>query len=148
MRFIKQHWFNLLMVLLIFLAMGETLLIAFSPREDAQKRGFIPCTQQLAEHVANCQGSLWCTTKAVVKNSWCDSKVIGQGIKLWLQGKQSNPWSNYYFTPDLSHIETALNENTELFYQENPNYIEDFEKLKQKHQKLEESINHDKTEEK
>ncbi|MBR1604753.1 MAG: hypothetical protein IJ660_01435 [Alphaproteobacteria bacterium] len=146
MRFLQHHWFNIVVVLLVFLALGMTLLIAFSPKQDAKKRGFIPCTLQLAEQVANCRGGLWCTTKAVVKNSWCDSKVIGQGIKLWLQKQQPAPWSNYFFTPDLSHLETSINEHAELFYQENPNYIQDFENLKREHKKLEESIEHDKEE--
>ena len=148
MHFIKRHWFNFLMVLLIICGISLTLLIAFSPKEDAQNRGFIPCTQKLANRVVLCNGHLWCTTKAVIQNGWCDAKVIGQGIKLWINREQSAPWSNYYFTPDLSHVQNALNEHSELFYQENPNYIEDFEKLKQEHQKLEESINHEQTEEK
>lgn len=148
MNFIKNHWFNVLMALFILLSMGFTLLIAFSPKEDKLDRGFIPCSKQLAERVASCQGSFSCTIEAVLKNSACDSKIIFNGVKMWLKGEQPTPWSNYYFEPDLSHLENPLDENSGLFYQENPNYLQDFEDLKQEHQKLEESIQHDKTEKK
>ena len=140
MNFIKYHWFNLLIALIIIFVMGFTILIALSPREDLQNRGFIPCTQELADTITSCQGNMWCSTKAIIKNSACDAKVIGDGIKLWIAGKQKTPWSNYIFTPDLTPTDDILQKNTELFYQENPNFLEDFAKVKQEHQKLEESI--------
>ena len=148
MNFIKRHWFNLLMALIIVLSMGLTLLVAFSPKEDKLDRGFIPCSKLLAENVTSCKGNFWCTIKAVIKNSACDTKIIFNGLKMWVHGEQSAPWSNYFFEPDLSHLKNPLNENAELFYQENPNYLQDFEDLKQEHKKLEESIQHDETEKK
>ena len=143
MNFIKHYWFNLLIALVIILGMGFTLLIALSPREDAQKRGFIPCTEQLAENVSACRGGLWCATKAVLENGRCDAGVIIRGIRLWLKGKQPRPWSNYIFVPEINYHDNPLYENSELFYQENPDYRQDFEKLKQNHQQLEEdNANH------
>lgn len=146
MKFIKHHWFNILMVLFILVSMGQTLLVAFSPREDKQNRGFIPCTKQLSMQLIECQSGAWCVIKAVMKNSGCDLKVIGQGLSLWVKGEQSTPWSNYLYQPDLSHLENNLNENSKLFYKENPNYLEDFEQVKQEHQKLEESNSNEQTE--
>lgn len=146
MNFIKKYWFNLFIALIIVISMVFTLLIAFSPKADKLERGFIPCTKLLAENVTNCHGKLWCTFKAITKNSVCDAKVIYQGISQWIEGKQDYPWSNYYFTPDLSHLQTTLDENSELFYQENPNYIQDFEELQKEHKKLEGQLNHDNAE--
>ena len=114
--------------------MSLTLIVAFSPREDTQNRGFIPCTKELADNVMECQGQIWCTTKAIMKNSLCDAKVILRGIKLWITKKQASPWSNYYFTPNLQETD----DNTQLFYHENPNYLQDFTATKQEHKKLEE----------
>lgn len=143
MKFIKHHWFNLLIALMIVFGMGFMLLIALSPREDAQKRGFIPCTEQLADSVTDCHGGLACTTKAVLLNSVCDAKVIGRGFKLWWQNQQPRPWSNYLFKPEISHHDSVLYENSELFYQEYPDHLRDFEKVKQEHRKLEESNHYD-----
>lgn len=143
MNFIKHYWFNLLMALVIVFGMGFTVLIALSPREDMQKRGFIPCTEQLADEVSACGGNLWCTAKAVFNNGRCDAKVILRGFRLWLKGEQPRPWSNYIFIPEIKPADNALYENSELFYQENPEYRQDFEKLKQNHQKLEEENTHE-----
>lgn len=125
------------MALVIIFGMSFTLLIALSPREDAQKRGFIPCTEQLAENISACEGNLWCTTKAVLNNGRCDTGVIMRGINLWFKGGQPRPWSNYLFTPEINHPDNLLYENSELFYQENPDYRQDFEQLKQNHKQLE-----------
>lgn len=143
MNFIKKHWFNILIVLFIILSMGLSLIVAFAPKEDKLERGFIPCTKQLTERIIGCHSSFWCVTSAIFKNSACDAKVIGQGLKLWVSGKQSTPWSNYYFTPDLSHLDNTLEENAELFYEENPNFMEDFEKLKEDYKKLVETNEND-----
>ncbi len=146
MKFLKRHWFNIFIVIFILISMGQTILVAFSPREDRLNRGFIPCTKQLTTELIDCQSSMWCITKAVISNGGCDLKIIGQGFRLWIKGEQSAPWSNYLYSPDLSHLNNDLNENSELFYEENPNFLQDFEKVKQDYQKLEESNSNDKTE--
>ena len=146
MKFIKHHWFNLLIALLIILSMTMTLLITFAPKEDRLNRGFIPCTLELASNLQNCDGKLWCAVKTVVKNSACDAKVIGKGLKMWISGEQPAPWSNYFFSPDLSHLEQVSDENVELFYQENPNHLQDFEDVKNNYRNLEESKANDEEE--
>lgn len=144
MSFIKRHWFNFFIALIILCTMGLTLLVAFSPKEDREGRGFIPCTKQLAENVTTCQNKMWCVFKAVLKNSLCDARVITKGIHLWLQAKQSTPWSNYFFKPDLSHIQNFTDPNAKLFYEENKDYLKDFEQVKENNKKLEELENNDK----
>ena len=144
MCFIRRHCFNLLISLFILGSMGITLIIAFAPKEDKLKRGFIACTNQLADKVTGCQGDFWCAGKAVFANTACDIHVIAKGVQLWLEGKQPKPWSNYFFTPDLSHLQNILNENAELFYQENPSYRQDFEDLKKQYELLEEQTENDK----
>lgn len=143
MNFIKYYWFNILIALIIIFGMVMTLIVAFSPREDNLKRGFIPCTEELADNILSCGGSLWCATKAVIKNSMCDADVIFNGFTLWIKGQQKTPWSNYIFTPDLSHKKDLSDTNSEIFYQENPNYLQDFEELKQTNKKLEEETQND-----
>ena len=143
MNFIKKHWFNIFIVLFIILSMGISVIVSFAPKEDKLERGFIPCTKQLAERIIGCHSDFWCVTASVFKNSVCDAKIIGQGLKLWINRKQPAPWSNYYFTPDLSHIDNTLEENAQLFYEENPDFMDDFEKLKEDYQKLEEMNQND-----
>jgi len=145
MSFIKQYWFNILIAIMIICGMGLTIIVSLSPREDKQKRGFIPCTEQLADNITLCNGKIWCASKAIINNSICDAKIIISGVKLWINGKQKTPWSNYIFIPDLSHIDNPLYEESELFYKENPNYLQDFEELKQTHNDLEEKIQDEET---
>lgn len=142
MKVLKQYWFNLLIALIIILGMGVTILVALSPKEDRLNRGFIPCTQELADNISACQGQIGCAARAVVQNSLCDAKIIGQGVKLWIRGEQAAPWSNYIFAPDTSDTQLELPENEELFYNENPNFRQDFEQVKKEHQKLEENNQH------
>ena len=123
--------------------MGMTLIVALSPREDKLNRGFIPCTTELADNISVCNGGLWCTAKAVIRNSVCDAEIICNGFTLWIKGQQKTPWSNYMFIPDLSHKKDFYDTSAKIFYQENPDYLQDFENLKQTHKKLEEEIQND-----
>ena len=148
MKFIKQHWFNIFVVLFIITSMGLSLIVALAPKEDKLERGFIPCTKQLTERIIGCHSDFWCVTSSILKNSRCDIKVIGHGINLWITGKQPKPWSNYFFTPDLSHIDNSLDKNAQLFYEENPDFMEDFENLKENYKKLEEMNKNDSEENK
>lgn len=102
MSFIRRHWFSLLTGLFVFIFFILFVLVLLSPRQDARKRGFIPCTEVMAEKLLNCEGSrIFCLLSAVVDNSWCDMKVVGRGFYAWVAGKQPAPWSNYIFVPEL-----------------------------------------------
>ena len=72
--------------------MVEFFLILFAPHYDLQKRGFVPCTDAMAEDVANCNGKSFCVMKSVIKNMACDTKVIGHGISEWVKGKAFRSW--------------------------------------------------------
>ena len=48
--------------------MGLTIIVSLSPREDKQKRGFIPCSEQLADSISLCNGKIWCASKAIINN--------------------------------------------------------------------------------
>lgn len=78
------------------------LLVLLSPRYDSQKRGFIPCTETLAQNLLNCpqESKYSCGIKHILHHSWCNVKVIGTGFSNWWHGKQETPWSNYIFEPE------------------------------------------------
>lgn len=134
MNTLRQHWFNILIALILFCSICFFTIIAFSPREDLKKRGFIPCTEILSEQMEECNAQIFCSLKAILKNSWCDAKVIGRGMKNWINGTQPSPWSNYIFVPEL--YDTADDE----FYLENPDYIRDFNQTKKQGVQLEKTI--------
>ena len=133
MRWLKEHWFGLLMSIFLLLATVYSALIFASPRYDLQRRGFIPCTERLAKAAANCDNSgLVCIMEAIWENSRCDFGVISAGVKNWLGGKQKYPWSNYLFEPELlsdrrGNNDPELNE----FYQQNPDLRGEMAKLKE-----------------
>ena len=112
MSFLKAHWFGLVVSLITAFFILVFLIVLFAPRQDELKRGFIPCTEAMAEEMFACEsnGKALCMLSAVVKNNFCDIDVIGAGLKSWLLGKQPRPWSNYYFEPQLSEEDAGAEE--------------------------------------
>ncbi len=112
--FLKNYWFGLLMSFVLLMGFLFFLLIMLSPRYDAQKRGFIPCTENLVQNLAQCAPTekYTCGIKHILANTWCDIKVIATGWKNWGQGKQATPWSNYIFEPEPI---TPIDENDEFY---------------------------------
>lgn len=103
LNYIKYYWFGFLIGTIIFISVSFFLIIMLSPKQDLEKRGFIPCTEQLAQNLYLCtqKEKYSCVVKEILKNSLCDGKVIVQGFSDWWNGKQSTPWANYFFTPKL-----------------------------------------------
>ena len=99
MNFIRQYWFGLITGTFVFVFLALFILILLSPRQDIQKRGFIPCTEMMADNMLSCEGKVFCLLSAIVKNSWCDMKVVGRGMASWVKGEQRTPWENYIFIP-------------------------------------------------
>jgi len=130
----KKHWFTILILLIILLFAIFFAIIATSPKQDLQKRGFIPCTEALAENLYNCKNEKWCAVKAILNNTYCDLKVVAKGIDLWAKGSQPTPWSNYLFSPELYQ-----DEEIKKFYQDNPNIDEEMNRLIELNTKLEKS---------
>jgi len=135
MNFIKQHWFGTVIMLVLLPAVLLFLIVLFSPRQDNQKRGFIPCTENMAAELYDCGGRGFCMLGAVLSNSLCDAGVVWSGLSGWAAGKQPRPWSNYFFTPDLSPEEEPAPE-VEEFYRENPHLQQDMRELEILHGKL------------
>ncbi len=146
----RRYWFGGLITLIIAFGVIFSALILISPRQDNQNRGFIPCTQKMAQGMMSCpqQGKMLCFSGHILRNTWCDVQVIGKGIKLWIKGEQPTPWSNYIFTPDLRPLdedgEVINDEELQKYYQENPNMQEDMNKLINLHHKLNEELDNEK----
>lgn len=150
LNFVHRWWFAGLITLIISFGVVFSLLILVSPRQDNQNRGFIPCTQEMARGMMSCpsDGKMVCFAGYVLKNVWCDVRVIGRGIKLWVKGEQPAPWSNYIFTPDLRPLDDEGNpvddEELQEFYRQNPDMRGDMQKLMEMHNKLNEELDNDK----
>lgn len=137
MAFLKHYWFGILTGLIIFIGLIMFVLILLSPRQDLQRRGFIPCTEDMAERLIACDRQIGCVMGAIMENSWCDAKVIGRGVKNWLSGKQSAPWSNYIFIPELPADELFDEAAQKEYFQNNPDSLQEMQELKQLNEELE-----------
>ena len=132
MRWLKEHWFGLLMSLFTLLAVMYFVIIFVSPRYDLKRRGFIPCTEELAQNLASCkENKLICTMGAILKNNLCDLRVIGQGFTDWWNDRQPRPWSNYWFEPELLSDRPG-NDDPDLaeFYRQHPDLQVEMNELK------------------
>lgn len=137
-KFFKQHWFTLLFSIIFGLYAVFLLIIAFSPRVDAQKRGFIPCTIQLTDELEMCASKgVWCYIGKIARNNVCDFNVITSGFSLWRQGKQKTPWANYYFVPVEPENQDLQNEELKEVYENNAKILEEMEELNNKRIELE-----------
>ena len=142
MNFIKTHWFGLVTGIIIFFFFILFILVLLSPRQDNLRRGFIPCTEIMAENLLSCEeNKFFCLIKSVVKNSWCDIKVVGKGIKLWAKGEQPAPWSNYIFTPELSSDAEYDEEAKTEYHKNNSDVKQEMQKLKKLNEELENEQN-------
>ena len=75
MGFVRQHWFGFIVTLVLLLSALLFLIVLFSPRQDNQKRGFIPCTETMAAALYDCRGRSFCMLGAILENSRCDAAV-------------------------------------------------------------------------
>lgn len=145
MSFIKTHWFGLISGVVVFVFMGVFVLVLLSPRQDAQKRGFIPCTHELADRLLNCESDkkISCLFGAILRNTWCDMKVIGQGVANWFDGKQKTPWSNYIFIPEAELSDVFDTETAKKYLKNNPSPAVEMQKLQKLNKELEDEINYE-----
>ena len=83
LKFIKIHWFGLIVSLLGLAFLVFFILIALSPRQDKLERGFIPCTKNMMQQMLRCPANqkAWCMTKAIAQNTLCDARVISSGFR-------------------------------------------------------------------
>ena len=121
MTSIKTHWFGLLIGLWLLAFIVMLVLIVVSPKHDLKNRGFTYCTQNLISDLQDCDRAIICSTKAVTLSTWCDIKIIAQGLKLWYKGEQATPWSNYIFEPETTRLFDDTNdEDLADYLKENP----------------------------
>lgn len=142
MAFVRQYWFGFLSSLILACGFFLFMLVLLSPRQDIRKRGFIPCTEAMAEGILSCpkDGYYTCLFGHILRNSWCDAKVIGRGVSLWVEGKQKTPWANYIFEPELQVDEYPDDEILQEFYDNNPDMEFDLHKLNNLSRELDEKL--------
>ena len=89
-----------LLVLMVLFTAYMTIMLALSPKQDEQKRGFISCTEQLVISVSSCErGKIFCTLKYLWGDMKCNTVVILGGLGAWIRGQQITPWANYLYEP-------------------------------------------------
>ena len=138
LKFFSKYWFAIVFGTLFGLYAVFLIIIAFSPRADAQNRGFIPCTIKLTENLENCASKgAWCYIKKIAQNNACDFKVIVDGFSLWMKGEQKAPWSNYYFTPIEPENPDFQNKELQEVYENNAKILQEMEELNAKRIELE-----------
>lgn len=89
----------------------------------------------MSKQVSDCAGNKFCVLKAVAANTFCDTAVIGQGLKNWVSGEQERPWSNYLYIPEYPQNEP--DEGLEEYYESNPDIAKQMLELKNKNEELE-----------
>lgn len=98
-RFFKIIYYICLFFLIFFTIYLVTVL-SVSPKNDAHKRGFIPCTEAFVLHASDCgRGALGCMAVGLGQDIKCNAGVVFSGLDLWIRGKQPTPWANYVFVP-------------------------------------------------
>ncbi len=144
MSFLKRRWFGFIVSLIVAAFILVFLIVLFAPRQDVQKRGFIPCTEIMARELLSCsENKAVCMLGAVMKNTWCDAGVIYEGFADWIKGRQPAPWSNYYFTPELPASAETDDEELREFYDQTPDVGLSMQKLLEQNRRLEENIGRD-----
>ncbi len=135
LNFIRQHWFGFLISAVFCLFLAQFFIVLIAPHHDLQNRGFAPCTETMSKQVSDCAGNKFCVLKAVAANTFCDTAVIGQGLKNWVSGEQERPWSNYLYIPEYPQDEP--DEGLEEYYESNPDIAKQMLELKNKNEELE-----------
>src|SRR5574344_1083757 len=140
MTFLKHHWFGFLISVIMLFFVIIFVLVLFSPKSDIKKRGFISCTDSMADSMLSCptKGKIWCMLKSISANTLCESKVVLVGFSSWIKGEQPRPWSNYLFEPEIVKSQPYAGE--EKFYEENPNIGGEMEQLRSQNIQLENSV--------
>lgn len=141
MRWIKNHWFGLLISIFLLIMAVYFVIVFSSPRRDAEKRGFIPCTEEMADNILRCNDKkLSCTFWAIIDNNVCNVKIIYTGFLNWKDNKQDKPWSNYLFTPIKSNENSMYDyiaDSEDLDDNQAFELAEDLEKIKKLNEELE-----------
>ncbi len=135
MKFVIKHWFGFFVSIVALFCILIFVLVLASPKQDAQKRGFVICTEGFVEDARGCAGAYGCLIKYVFVHGYCNASVVLGGAKNWVLGKQETPWSNYMFNPEYLENE-EIDEELQQFYHENPNLTEQMNVFRNKSKEL------------
>lgn len=143
MKFLKTHWFGILLSCWFLLLSLFVVIVILSPHHDAENRGFAYCTHGLIEKIGNCENAGLCVAGAILHNTWCDIGIIKQSFVDWLDDKHRYPWSGYIFKPELPVAQSAYFDENEIkeYMQEYPDTAQEMEKLKQLRKDMENARN-------
>ena len=99
-KFIKDCWFGILMSVLVFICLLFAVVIAVAPHNDAEMRGFAPCTYDMANQLGQAVKPDFKLLVSVMGQGYgCYLTVIKEGMTQYIAGKQPTPWANYLFQP-------------------------------------------------
>lgn len=98
-KFFKLLYYYCLGLFVAFIVY-MTIVMYISPRQDAEKRGFIPCTEELVHNLSGCEtGKMGCAMGYLWDDMQCNVSVVLSGLGAWVKGQQPTPWANYLFVP-------------------------------------------------
>lgn len=103
--------------------MAIITVIAMAPHNDAEMRGFTPCTYQMAEKMVMNDALKYSEVFGIIAKGYgCYFKVMGEGVKLFYKGEQPTPWANYLFAIEQDETEEGFEKDLEqnnLFVEDN-----------------------------
>ena len=141
MKYLKNHWFGILISVFMAYFLTVIILVVISPKEDAKNRGFIPCSDTQMQNIKNCKKNrITCIICSSLQGNLCYMKVVNKGMVDFLLGRQTFPWSNYLFSPEPEPAEYQ-DEEVQKILQEHPELIKSMEDIKEKNRILMEKIN-------
>lgn len=138
MNFIKRNFFGFLIAMIIISSGTLFVAMIISPKEDLQKRGFIPCTEKFVQQASACENSKTCLVGGIFEHMVCGFEVLGEGFSKWIDGEQKTPWENYIFSPivEVKNNEHMNQEGIDDLYRENPNIVEDMIQTQKLHEEM------------
>ena len=109
---VKEYWFGLLLFIFSLVFLIFVAIVAAAPHDDAKMRGFAPCTYIMAQelNVYASQRDVLGVLGTVTQSYICYAKIMKEGVELWIRGKQSTPWENYFFKADNFKVPQDLSE--------------------------------------
>ena len=129
MNFFKRYWFAGLIAFIVCCFLLLFILLILSPKDDAKKRGFVKCTHEMIDNLSECDKAFYCSIKSIIDNTWCNVKVVAEGVDLWLDDKQEYPWSNYIFEPEIEKNSFFDEEARAEYLKNNPDVKQEMMRL-------------------
>jgi len=114
-KFLKEYWFGICLGFFVFLFILFAVIVMIAPHNDAQMRGFTPCTYQMITDFNSKSKVKMSETFFIINRCYgCYLKVIGKGAVDFISGRQQMPWSNYLFKSESVDSENLEDEAQEI----------------------------------